>query len=173
MEEGVGGDAGILALLARLRQALAKPARLDTNIHALWERLNSAHVELKDIGEEAERISGSITMDPARAGQLRVRLDVILRLQQKHRVKTADELITLREELRTRVDGIGSLSEQIAAIEKEEGTAQKVVWDMAKSLSRARIAAVKPLANKVETILQVGAHQRRRRELATRERLGD
>ncbi len=154
VEEGVGGDAGILALLARLRQALAKPARLDTNIHALWERLNSAHVELKDIGEEAERISGSITMDPARAGQLRERLDVILRLQQKHRVKTADELITLREELRTRVDGIGSLSEQIAAIEKEEGTAQKVVWDMAKSLSRARIAAVKPLANKVETILQ-------------------
>jgi len=154
VEEGVGGDAGIVALLGRLRQALAKPARLDTTIHGLLERLNSANIELKDIGDEAERIVANISIDPTRIVQLRQRLDVILRLQQKHRVKTADELITLRDELRTRVEGIGSLSEQITKLEAEEGIAQDEVRQMAKSLSRARVAAVGPLANKVETILQ-------------------
>ncbi|HRH69636.1 MAG TPA: DNA repair protein RecN [Flavobacteriales bacterium] len=154
VEEGIGGEAGIVALVGRLRQALAKPARLDTGIHAILERLNSTNIELKDIGDEAERIAAGISIDPARARQLRDRLDRILRLQQKHRVKTVEELIAMREDLRTRVGGIGSLSGQIATLEEEEGRARKTVLDRAEALSHARIAALEPLANKVEGILQ-------------------
>ena len=154
VEEGVGGESGIVALLGRLRQVLAKPARLDPSIHALLERLNSAHIELKDIGDEAERIAAHVTIDPARATQLRERLDVILRLQQKHRTRSVGELIALREGLRTRVAGISSLGEQITTLEAEEAKAQNIVLDMAKSLSRARTKAVKPLADSVEIILQ-------------------
>ncbi|MBL7937858.1 MAG: DNA repair protein RecN [Flavobacteriales bacterium] len=154
VEEGIGGEAGIVALVGRLRQALAKPARLDTGIHAILERLNSTNIELKDIGDEAERIAAGISIDPARATQLRDRLDRILRLQQKHRVKTVEELIAMREDLRTRVGGIGSLSGQIATLEEEEGRARKTVLDRAEALSHARIAALEPLANKVEGILQ-------------------
>jgi len=154
VEDGVANEKGITAILTRARQALAKPARLDPAIHALLDRLNSAQIELKDIGEEAERLATAITVDPARATQLRDRLDLILRLQQKHRVHSTEELTTLRDALSTRVAGIGSLSERIVALEQEEVLLAKAVHEKARSISRSRVAAVKPLANQVEAILQ-------------------
>lgn len=154
VEEAVAGEDGLLSLTDRARRALAKPARLDGSIHALLTRLNSIHIELKDIGDEAERTAGGISIDPARASQLRERIDLLLRLQQKHRAANTEELIVLREELRERVASIGSLSERIVALKAEEQQAHQQVAQQAKALSRARVAAVKPLANKVEAVLQ-------------------
>lgn len=154
VEEVVNNDGGLLALINRAKQAVTKPARLDASINSLLTRLNSIHIELKDIGDEAERTAAGISIDPAKAGQLRERLDLLLRLQQKHRAANNEELITLREGIRERVGNIGSLSERLVALRAGERTAQQQVSEEAKALSRKRIAAVKPLANKVEEVLQ-------------------
>lgn len=154
VEEAVSSDLGLTTLLNRARQALAKPARLDASLQPLLDRLNSAHIELKDIGEEAERMGAEITVDPARAVLLRERTDALLRLQQKHRVKTTEELITLREELRSRVAGIGSLGDELQRTEEQERSMAASVAAAAQVLSKARLATVGPLSQKVERILQ-------------------
>ncbi|MEZ4740122.1 MAG: hypothetical protein R2818_12405 [Flavobacteriales bacterium] len=153
LEQGISGDRGAMIGLATLRQATVRAARVDPELHALMERLETVRIELKDIGEEAERAMAHISIDPARAAELRDRYDSLIRLQQKHRVDSVPALIDIREELRTALAGIGSLSERIAGLEVDEERLRNIVSTKAKAISKGRIAAVKPLANKVEGIL--------------------
>lgn len=154
VEEAVTDENGLGPILARVEQVLAKPARLDATVAALLERLNSVRIELKDIAEEASRSATGIAVDPKKAAELRERLDLLLRLQQKHRVASNHELIAIREELVGKVDNVGSLADRIAALSVEVERHGVEVERLAKSLSRARTGAVKPLANKVESLLQ-------------------
>jgi len=154
VEEGVGAERGILMALAHLKQVLTKPARLDPSVQTLLDRLNSVHIELKDIGDEAEALAGHVALDPGEANRLRERLDLILRLQQKHRVSTNEALLAIAEDLRQRTGHIDSLAEHISTLEGEETALQLAVQEQARTISRARIKAVKPLANNVEAILQ-------------------
>ena len=154
VEDGMAAERGLLATLAHLKQVLTKPARFDPAVQALLDRVNSTHIELKDIGDEAATHADRVTSDPKEAARLRERLDLILRLQQKHRVGSNESLLAIADDLRQRTAHIGSLSERIAVLEKEESAMSSGVMERAKAISRGRIKAVKPLANSVEALLQ-------------------
>lgn len=154
VEEVVNDDGGLLALINRARQAVTKPARLDTSINTLLTRLNSIHIELKDIADEAERTTAGISIDPAKADQLRERLDLLSRLQQKHRVADTEQLITLREAIRERMGSIDDLSERLVQLRAEELVVGQRVSEAAKELSRVRMTTIEPLANKVGIVLK-------------------
>lgn len=154
VEEAVSNEHGLAVLLNRARQAVVKPARLDPSIQPLLERLNSALIELKDIGEEADRMAAAITVDPERATRLRDRADTLLRLQQKHRVNSSDELITLRDGIRQRLAGIGTLGAELERTTQQEQAMAAALLVSAAVLSKERHAAVGPLSEKVETILK-------------------
>ncbi|MEX1132882.1 MAG: DNA repair protein RecN [Flavobacteriales bacterium] len=154
VDEGVVGDRGVLGILAQLRQTLARPARIDTGVKAVLERLDSVHIELKDIGLEAGGMAASIALDPAQAARMRDRLDLLLRLQQKHRVQNNAQLIGIQDELRVRCGTIASFSERIVELEKQEQTLFKTSKDLAQKLSKGRAKAVGPLGSNVEKLLQ-------------------
>lgn len=154
IEQGLSGDRGLLAPLNQLRQLLAKAARIDTSVHGLGERLNSVAIELKDIADEAERLSAHISIDPKEAERLRERLDTLIRLQQKHRVRDVGGLIALREDLRQRTVRIGSLSDRIVAMEGEEHALFSGMEARAARISKARANAMTPLAAAVTAQLQ-------------------
>ncbi len=154
VEEAVTDENGLGPILARVKQVLAKPARLDATVGALLERLNGVHIELKDIADEAARSVNGIAVDPQKAAQLRERLDMILRLQQKHRVGSNAELLEIQRALAEKVDRVGSLADRIAALAEQVDSNGQEVLRQAMILSRARTGAVKPLASKVVSILQ-------------------
>jgi DNA repair protein RecN (Recombination protein N) len=154
LESGISGDEGILAPLSRLRQLLAKPAKLDASIGGLNERLGSVAIELKDIADEAERQSAHLSIDPKEAERLQERLDLLIRLQQKHRVRDTEGLIALRDDLRQRTRHIGSLSERIETLEGEERTLFGDLEKRAQRVSATRVKALSPLSGQVTEQLQ-------------------
>ncbi|MBL0126610.1 MAG: DNA repair protein RecN [Flavobacteriales bacterium] len=153
VEEGVAGDRGALGALIKVKTLLAKVAGVDPAIGSLLERINSCAIELKDIGAEASLAAASVESDPARMDLLRERLDLLLRLQQKHRVRTTEELIALLEGLQARTQRMDSMSDRITALIEVEKKAARAYEERAERISKARTKSVKPLANKVETIL--------------------
>lgn len=153
LEEGAAGEHGAVPMLQRVRAALSKAARIDPEAAALLQRLESSIIELKDIGDEAARLAAAVELDPARAERMRERIDLLQRLEQKHRVKSERELITLLDELRTRTVRMGSLGEQRAALEARVDELGADYAKQAKAISQARTKAIKPLANKVEALL--------------------
>ncbi|MCB0770555.1 MAG: DNA repair protein RecN [Flavobacteriales bacterium] len=150
---GAAGEHGLVNMIASLRRTSNKAALHDPELRALLERLEALRIEVKDIGEEAERALEHIVMDPARTESLRGRMDLILRLQQKHRVDSVEALIELREEMRSKVQGIDGLGDRIAELEAEENALSAEVLHRAKEISKARVKALVPLSRQVVAIL--------------------
>lgn len=147
--QGLQGDEGLLGPLAELRKAMGKAARIDTAAHGLSDRLEQVMVELKDIANEAERMGAQVNIDPREADRMRERLDLLLRLQHKHRSRDVNALIALRDDLRERARHIASFSDRISGLEGEERTLFSDLEARATRISKARAKAMKPLAEQV------------------------
>lgn len=153
VEERLEGDRGALAVIATLRQLLARSVRFDAGVKTLLERLESVHIELKDIAAEAGAQAGSVALDPKEAARMRERLDALHRLHQKHRVRSNAELITLQKELRGRTVEHASMGDRIQDLEQQEATLFAEASELATRLSKARAKAVVKLGGRVEAIL--------------------
>lgn len=153
VDEGVSGERGLLALVARLKQPLLRAGRFDPGVQQLAERLESLHIELKDIGNEASDRATSAVLDPQEAARKRDRLDLMIRLQQKHRVDSLDALLALQEDLRTRSRYTDSLSGRIAELSKQAGTLHAELLLRGGAISKARTKAIGALVGKVEALL--------------------
>ncbi len=153
VETGIDGDQGVLMHLSQVRQSLAKSARFDPRVKSLADRLDAAHIELKDIASESAHRSGEVNLDPREAERLRERLDLLLRLQHKHRVNTVHDLIVLRDTLSLRLAEVGGMDERIVVLEREESALRERITELARSLSKARIKAMAGLAARVQDIL--------------------
>ncbi|MBK9758987.1 MAG: DNA repair protein RecN [Flavobacteriales bacterium] len=154
VQNGIAGDEGVLAPLHALRQLLGRTAKLDADLGVIGERINSVLIELQDIANEAERSIGHLNTDPKQAERMRDRLDLLLRLQQKHRVLDVAGLIALRDDLRVRIQRIGSLNMTIAEAQEEERSKFKQVHEQSHSISSKRNASLAPLAEQVAQLLK-------------------
>lgn len=150
VHEGLMGEEGLVSAAAPLRQRLAKPGRMDAAIGTLEQRLESALIELRDIAEEADRLAATVSMDPAEADRLRERLDLILRLQQKHRTNEVAGLLALHDELERRTRHFSGLGERIAALGTEERELREQVAEQAARISAARLKAMPGLVADVQ-----------------------
>ncbi len=152
-----GADKSLIDALTEVKNTLAQLAKFNPTIATLSERVQSSHIELKDIASELEALEGNIVHDPKKADIVQEKLDVIYRLQQKHNVKTIDELIILRTDLEHKIAAIGSLEEQIKKLAMELETVQKHLADLAGKLTKKRAAAAPLFSKSVkETLTQLG-----------------
>jgi DNA repair protein RecN (Recombination protein N) len=152
-----GAEESLISALTEIKNTLAHLAKFNPQVAQLSERINSAHIELKDIASELESLNEEIVHDPKRIEEVQERLDVIYRLQQKHSVKSIEELIVLRDELEKKISDIGSLETQIKVLEAEQVKLNGKVLDLAGKLSKKRATAAPKLAKEVkETLQQLG-----------------
>ncbi|MBI3509719.1 MAG: DNA repair protein RecN [Bacteroidetes bacterium] len=149
-----GGEENMLATLSSVRNILAQLSKFNPEIHNLHERLNSAHIELKDISAEIASLNDSIVHDPKRITILQERLDNIYRLQQKHDVKTISDLLAVKEELEKKIETAGSLEDQIKVLSKELSAMREKLSDLAAKLSEKRNAASSTLISSVKKTLK-------------------
>ena len=152
-----GADKSLIDALTEVKNTLAQLAKFNPSIATLNDRVQSSHIELKDIASELEALEGNIVHDPKKADIVQEKLDVIYRLQQKHNVKTIDELIILKTDLEQKITAIGSLEEQIKKLAMELEAVQKHLADLAGKLTKKRAAAAPQFSKSVkETLTQLG-----------------
>ena len=152
-----GADKSLIDALTEVKNTLAQLAKFNPSIATLNDRVQSSHIELKDIASELEALEGNIVHDPKKADIVQEKLDVIYRLQQKHNVKTIDELIILKTDFEHKITAIGSLEEQIKKLAMELEAVQKHLADLAGKLTKKRAAAAPQFSKSVkETLTQLG-----------------
>lgn len=83
------------------------------NANSLAERLRSSRIELDDIEAELETEADRIEYDPARLNFVEDRLNIIYELEQKHNVKSTSELLAIADKLRTNLEAIENVDEDI------------------------------------------------------------
>ncbi len=114
-------------------------------IEDIAARIESAYIDLKDVRQEAERFFEEVEFNPERQQIVEDRLSLIYGLEKKHGVSDVQELLTLQQDIASKLKNIDSLDEKIAALEKEVDEKQQNMLEKARKLSEKRRAAA-PLA---------------------------
>ncbi|WP_454966993.1 DNA repair protein RecN [Capnocytophaga leadbetteri] len=90
---------GILNNLRELKRSFSSLTEYKQLYRDLYERIESAFLELEDLASEISDIDESIEADPDNLEQISKQLNKIYSLQKKHSVTTVEELIAIQQEL--------------------------------------------------------------------------
>ena len=148
-----GGEVTLLSNLKACAAQLQSLIKFDTRYQEFYNRLNSSSVELKDIADELEDAANEINADSQQLQIITERLNLIYRLQQKHRVSSIQELMDIEANLAEKVTGIGSLQDKIEAIEKQIIILNKELITSADILSTNRKKAIPKIENEINKML--------------------
>ncbi len=150
-------EPAILNMLKDLISAISRIKIYYPKAEGFIERLNSSLIELKDVSVEFEQLASIVEINPARLERVNERLDVIYSLQQKHKLTTVDELLSIRDDLANKIALIQSFDEEI---EKTEGRLQVLKNNVeagAAVLSAKRTKIIPEMEEKViETLKNLG-----------------
>jgi len=151
------GEFDVLSQIREAKNALSQITSVFPEAESYFERLESSYIELQDLSQELDRSNELVEFDPARIEFLNQKLDTIYSLQQKHRVDSVDELIQIREDLRTKVGQIESSDELIEDLKKQLSTQKDRLQKAATSLTKSR-SKVLPVIEKtiVSQLVQLG-----------------
>lgn len=147
----------LLDQFASLLSMTGKIATYHKEIQELQERLEGAHIELKDIASALARIEEKVVFDPGRNDEVGQRLDVLYGLLQKHRVKEITELISIRDELGGRLNTIDSLDMLISDKKNALSAARKKLEKTADELDKSRRKNAMPMEKEIMgTLAELG-----------------
>ncbi len=136
---------------------LAKITKFYPEVTALLDRLNGIYLELSDISSEVAYSSEKIEVDPNRLVVLNERLDLIYSLQQKHHVDSEEELIRLRDDFASKVDGVHINEELVHTLRETANEQEKELFRLADLLSQRRLDKAGQIGQKVEEqLFQLG-----------------
>lgn len=148
-----GGEQNLLSALNEIKIILAGMAKFKPEINELSTRLSSAYIELKDISNELEALEQDIVYDPKQIELLTEKLDAVYRLQQKHQVKTIEELIVIKDDLSNKLLDFSSLEAEIEKVNKELGVLQKSLLVLAKKMSANRKKSIPKIEKEIASLL--------------------
>ncbi|MGQ0829872.1 MAG: DNA repair protein RecN, partial [Bacteroidota bacterium] len=148
-----GNEQNLLSSLSEIKLLLATFAKFKPEINELSIRINSSYIELKDIANELENLEQDIAYDPKRIEDLTQKLDAIYRLQQKHQVKTIEELIAIKDELSNKLLDFSSLETQIEKVKKELTALHTSLTALAKKIAADRKKVIPKIEKEIASLL--------------------
>jgi len=148
------GEQSAASILAQAKIQLQAIASVSHSYQQLLERLTGLKVELGDLVKEIEHEESKVEFDPGNLEKVNERLDLLNRLQQKHRVKSVSELISIQKDLEEKAGKITNLDSQLADLEKQLGTAGKTMLSKAEALSKSRSKVFTPLSKQIAQLLK-------------------
>ena len=114
-DENIGGVSQVKAAL----HALSGISKVLPKTDELVERLNSCHIELKDIADEVSSLLEDTDFDPTELDHINNRLDRLYELQKKYHAETVTELIEQRDQLKQKLSNIENSDEALAELEAQ------------------------------------------------------
>lgn len=138
-----GDSMGVVQALRNAHSRLQSIVDVFPAADELAERIESCRIELKDVANETESEAEDIEYNPSRQQFVEERLNLLYELEHKHHVESVEELITLTEELQTKLNAITHSEEHIQELEKQLQEAHAKLLEQAKRLSTQRKKAAK------------------------------
>lgn len=108
------------------------------NTENLTNRLESTRIEIQDIAETLSSYDINLNADPQSLDEIEQRLSNIYTLQRRHNVESVEELIEIRDEIKTKLNAIENSDEVLKQLELEAKQAQARALEIAKKISKAR-----------------------------------
>jgi DNA repair protein RecN (Recombination protein N) len=146
-------EVGVLVQLRKSLNVLDGVRQVSKNINEIWERTQSAYIELKDIASEAYRTAENVQDDPERFRELEQRINTLNQLTQKHHCSHADELPEVLSKLQSQLNDIVQSADREAALKKQLAEQKQKVDEQAMALSTSRRKIIPDLEKKINQTL--------------------
>ncbi len=146
-------EQSLVSQMEELSIQLHQVSKYEQRMQELSERYDGLVEELKDIAGEFEEIAEQAEYDPERIVEIQARLDLIYRLQNKHKVTTVKELLDIQENLQQQLGEFGDLSTEIETLNKRIAEQEVHLFEVAKMLSERRQLVIGDFENKVHAML--------------------
>ena len=140
--------------LIELKSAFDRLKRYLPVASSYLDRIESVKIELKDIARDIDGLQDDTQFDPDTLQLLRDRFDLIQRLMFKHHVNDYSELLTIRDELSTKVNSFTTIDDTIAVKSSELEQAKSHLTALAKVISERRLSAKVDFENDVTVVLR-------------------
>ncbi len=151
---------GETSAVIQLREAghqLTSLEKFNPQIAELYQRLNSAIIELKDIAAEIEIIEQRTHTDEARAEEINTRLSIIYNLQKKHRVNSNEELLRRQDELSGKIQQAVFGDEAIEKLRGQLDADKKELEQLAAEISANRKTSIPSIEKHVlDSLAEMG-----------------
>ncbi len=154
MVEELDGESGLLPRLKEYTSLVGKLSGFIPAAGELRRRLESCYFELKDISEEGASVAEHTEHDPERIRFVSERLDLIYSLQQKFRVATVPELVSLRDEFEEKILQVASFDKQIEEASRKLEDLTREVTLKAEEISERRKSVAGHISGSVVDVLQ-------------------
>ena len=148
-----GENQSVNAGLKQALQSFQQAARYSNNLSSIQERIQSIHIELRDVIVETEHLAEKLDADPKRLEIIRTRLDLLNHLLNKHRVSTSDELINLKQQFEERINQATSVGQDLERLDKELDVIYQELLQKAESISSSRKAVIPKLIKESTRLL--------------------
>lgn len=146
-------EKGISEQLLQCLQLL-KPVRINPILNESYERIDQLRTEIKDIGDELERLNEHTEMSPEQINQMQERLDLINRLLKKHRLQTDHELMELMAQTRSKIQSFTDLEDQIIDCENQIKLVTEDLKKSSQALSAKRKSKISELEKSATDLLR-------------------
>lgn len=126
-----------------LRQTVDEAERLGDLIEdadSMTERLRSLRVEVQDIAATFAEYDRDLACNPERLDEVEERLNVLYDLLRRQKAESVEQLITMRDEMESRLQTLDSGDENLQELELAAKRAKKEALEIAADISKSRHA---------------------------------
>ncbi len=138
-----GIEHSVLNRLASAKSILGKVSSHSTALTEYHNRLESSIIELRELTRDIESFAAGVQSDEKRVEQIGERLSMLYLLQKKHRVQTADELMSILNQLQSRAFSSEELEERMMKCELEIASCAEELGELSMTLDKSRAKGAK------------------------------
>lgn len=138
-------ETGIVGQLKTAINALRSIEKVLPTADDLSQRMDSCHIELKDISQDISSLLEDIDFDPAELDSVNNRLDRIYDLQKKYRCETVEELLQQQEQLKQQLAEIENCDEALTDMQAKVQQQKQQCQKLADCLTKQRVKAAKQI----------------------------
>ena len=144
---------GAIDQLNSAKQELSKIAGFGKLYQSIKERIVSVGIELDDILIELDNLEENLSSDPEELERVSHKLQIVNNLFQKHSVSGLEDLIGIKNDLKSKIDNTESLDDTILQKEKEIKNQKASLNVIAEKIHNNRTKIIPKFISKLETIL--------------------
>jgi DNA repair protein RecN (Recombination protein N) len=149
----IESELSIIGSLREMSNQIETVKDYHQELNSLHSKFEGLIYELEDAANEFNRISEETEYDEERIQELNERLDLIYKLQNKHKVNSIAELLEIQEDLANRTEGFTDLNGQIVELENAIDEQENELREIAGILSERRGGKVEYFQKQVHQLL--------------------
>ncbi|MCR9183513.1 MAG: DNA repair protein RecN [Flavobacteriaceae bacterium] len=144
---------GALVLLNEIKLRANKLKSLSASFEALWERIQSVHIELDDVYSDITSEIEAAEANPERLALINDRLQLLYKLQSKHQAQNTEELIAIKNKLSDNLLETENLDTRIKELELKIKQSRERLTALASEIHDKRASVLDTLIKSLEEIL--------------------